>query len=342
MSEIGELLYELVQIPGPSGYEGYVANKLEDELKDKVDHVSRDRCGNVVGVKKGTVDGKNIMVIAHMDEVSLIVENVDEFVWFQPIGLIDPRVLPGTPVTILKSDHRQINGVICAPAAHLTAEHPGALELWIDVGYQMDQVEPGDPVVFAANARWLGDDRRVLASKAIDDRVGCAVLLRVAGLLPSKTRNTITLVGSVQEEVGGFGARYAARTLAPDYVIVVDTGYAADATKDRRKPGRLGGGVIIRRFEMGELRALPSIMHVCDPAINDALSLSAHNQGIHVIYDINRFTFTDAGVIKFFSPEIPTSGVYPARRYNHSPVETIDIVDAENTAKVIAGAVDII
>ncbi|HHY95226.1 MAG TPA: M42 family metallopeptidase [Firmicutes bacterium] len=83
-----------------------------------------------------------------------------------------------------------------------------------DVGYQTGDVEPGDPVVFAANARWLGEDRKVLASKAIDDRVGCAILVRVAQLLPDRTRNTVLLVGSVQEDVGGFGARYVAGVLA--------------------------------------------------------------------------------------------------------------------------------
>ena len=114
-------LLELVEIPGPSGFEERVGRKMVSELKKYVDKVWVDEMGNVIGLRKGNDTSNTLMVIAHMDEVSMVVQRIDEFVWFENVGWIDRRVLPGTPITIL-TQQKDVEGIICSPPAHFSQE----------------------------------------------------------------------------------------------------------------------------------------------------------------------------------------------------------------------------
>jgi endoglucanase len=332
---LGELLFELVQIPGPSGYEGRVAERLRSELQPLVDEVRIDRVGNVIATKRGSSPGKALMVVAHTDEVSLVVEGVDDFVWFQRVGWIDERVLMGVPVTIL-GRRGDIDGVVCSLSAHLSStEAPG--ELWIDVGRRVGEVSVGDPIVFASNARWLSLDRKVLASKAIDDRVGCALLVALAQRLPPSPRHTIHLVGAAQEEVGSFGAQYAARELGPQWVIVLDTGYAQDGAPHRGKTGIMGRGPVLRRFQMTQPtdRLYPAALFFSSQRLNDLALGGAERLGLPIQVDISCSTFTDTSLIHAFDPSIETCTLLLPRRYSHSPLEVFEITNAENCLEIL-------
>jgi endoglucanase len=70
----------------------------------------------------------------------------------------------------------------------------------------------------------LGDaviDGDMIISKALDDRAGCAVLIKAIQNLP-QTDNEIYFVFTVQEELGLRGAKTAAYRIAPDIAIAVD------------------------------------------------------------------------------------------------------------------------
>jgi len=59
---IGDLVYELVQIPGPTGFEGRVSNRLKELLKDHVDEMYTDKMGNLIAKKNGT-EGKHSLAL---------------------------------------------------------------------------------------------------------------------------------------------------------------------------------------------------------------------------------------------------------------------------------------
>jgi len=61
--------------------------------------------------------------------------------------------------------------------------------------------------------------------KAVDDRVGCLLLLEMAKIQPERD---IWLSFSVQEEVGLRGAGVATEQIKPDYVVAIDATTAAD------------------------------------------------------------------------------------------------------------------
>ncbi len=80
----------------------------------------------------------------------------------------------------------------------------------------------------------------LLKAKALDDRVGCAVLVK---LLLEELPVDCTFVFTVQEEVGLRGAYGAAFSVKPDYAVVVEGTTAADAPVTARHkrvcaPGR--------------------------------------------------------------------------------------------------------
>ena len=157
---IGDLVYELIQIPGPIGFEYRVAQRLQELLHSYVDEIHIDKIGNVIAKKKGTEGKRSLALVAHMDQVSMVVQKVDEFVWFDKLGWIDFGNLPSTPVLILGTEC-DIPGVVCATS---TVGGTEMGRLWIDVGSRQVSVSVGDPIVFATPSRWLDDEKKILAS----------------------------------------------------------------------------------------------------------------------------------------------------------------------------------
>jgi len=329
-------LFELVQIHGPSGFETRVAEKLQMEMQACLDEVYLDKMGNVIGKKEGERDDKILMIMSHMDEVSLVVRNVDDFVWFERVGWINEKVLMGTPVTILGSD-KDVDGVICSVSAHF-ADAATNSELWIDVGDRQRHVSVGDPVVFSANARWLNDDKTILSSKAVDNRVGCAVLLDIARNLSTiKPKSTVYLIGSVQEEVGSFGARYIASKIKADYLIAIDTAFARDAIADRGKSIELGTGPVLRRFQMAQPSgSLYPAAILFSSRYLDSLIISASKKlNLPLNMDVYTQTFTDSTLFSNFNPEVECSTIMIPRRYSHSPNEVVDVTNAESCSRIL-------
>src|SRR5439155_22636666 len=89
-------------------------------------------------------------------------------------------------------------------------------------------------------------------SKAMDDRVSCAVLVEVARTL-GRTPNDVALVFTVQEEVGCRGAQPAAYALEPDVALSVDITLTGDTPEARPMAVALGGGVAVKVKDSGHI-----------------------------------------------------------------------------------------
>src|SRR6267143_7320588 len=97
-----ELIERLVAVPGPSGFEDAVAGAIRREIDPLGGAISTDSIGNLVmrlPVKSGA---PSLMIMAHMDEVGLLVKYVDPdgFLYCEANGLIDERTLLATQVDI--------------------------------------------------------------------------------------------------------------------------------------------------------------------------------------------------------------------------------------------------
>ena len=335
---IRELIYELVQIPGPTGFEGRVAKQLHELLKCYVDEIYIDKIGNLIARKKGTEGRRSLALVAHIDQLSMVVQKVDEYVWFDRLGWIDFRNLPSTPVLILGAE-RDIPGVVCATSAHFAAG--GEMKLWIDVGNRQNFVSVGDPIIFATSSQWLNDEKTILASHSIDDRFGCAVLVEVARRLTNPPRHDIYFVGAVQEEIGSQGVKHFLRQMAPNWLIALDTGFAQDALPDINKTVPMHTGLGVRRLSFAQPadRVYPAVVNFASPRLNQLLMGTAKKLDIPFYVDVATRTFSDHSIAYEANPEMESTLMFVARRYGHSPYEVADLSNAERSVEVLCQAI---
>lgn len=74
-------LKELCELPGISGFEERVSSYIMEVVKEKVDSVWTDTVGNLIAVRKGNgKSSKRLMLLAHTDEVGLMVKKLMKMV----------------------------------------------------------------------------------------------------------------------------------------------------------------------------------------------------------------------------------------------------------------------
>ena len=239
-----DLLEKLSNASGVSGFEEEVRNLMIRELEGHVDDMQVDNMGNLIAIKEGAPDGKKVMLAAHMDEIGLMVRYIDKdgFIKFSKIGGINDQMLLNQEVCI-HTPHGAVMGVIGSKPPHRmkAAEKKKVLEyehMFIDIGAANreeaeEKVNVGDPITISQEFGELGEE--LVKGKALDNRVGCAVLIEV--MKRARSDATIYAVGTVQEEVGLKGARTSAYRINPDLALALDVTIAGDhPVLRRRKP----------------------------------------------------------------------------------------------------------
>src|SRR4030043_1958788 len=176
----------------------------------------------------------------------------------------------------------------------------------------------------------MGKD--TIGSKAIDNRVGCAILIDLAEKMKTKKIDyQLFFVAASQEEVGSRGGKGAAQTLGPDMAMVIDTVPASDPiTPPQQATAECGKGPVIRSMDVNALGwGTIYSKKIRQRLINTALKNKIPHQK-----DIFK-TWTDASTIHISGRGIPCGGVYIPRRYSHSPVELVKWSDVERTADLL-------
>ena len=82
-----QLLKKLTEIPGPSGQEEAVKMVIAQELRPFCDKLWEDPLGNLIA-RTGPEGGYKIGILAHMDEVGLIVTRISDrgLIGFEMVG----------------------------------------------------------------------------------------------------------------------------------------------------------------------------------------------------------------------------------------------------------------
>ena len=238
MADFYTLLKTLCDIPAPSGLEQNVRSVLIELLRDHVDAMKLDRMGNLICQKRGKETPKvPILLCAHMDEVGLMVLEItsDGYAKFGTVGGIEAGILPAKRVFF--PEKRGMRGVVCAKPIHLYRDEeelyaPTKHEhLYIDVGARTKEeaeavLQIGDLATFDRGSLPYYDAGEVIRSAALDDRLGCAMLVELlSGELPEYD---ITVIFTVKEEAGLRGATVAAFGTDAHYVIVLEGTTASD------------------------------------------------------------------------------------------------------------------
>jgi len=322
-----DMLRELCLLDGISGDEGAVRDHIISRIGDKAE-VTVDDLGNVIAFVKGKSSPKNkVMVSAHMDEVGMIVTyiNTDGTVRVSPVGGIDPRVVFGRRVRIGKAG---IYGVAGGKAVHnLSAEERKKSvpfdKIVIDIGCDSKEeteklVSLGDSVRFVSDFTEYGDG--YVKCKAIDDRAGCAIMLRLIDEgVPCDTYFTFV----VQEEIGLRGATCAAYTVAPDYAVVLEATTAADipSASGADRVCELGKGPVVSFMDRHTMY---------DKELYRLAFETAAENGLPCQTKTRVAGGNDAGAIHVSRGGVRTCAVSLPCRYLHSPSCVIKREDFEN------------
>lgn len=264
-----ELLEHLCSVFGPTGCEEEVASEIRYAVSPVCDEVTGIYPGGVLAYIKGRGNGerKKIMLSAHMDEVGFMIRSVDAdgYLKFVAVGGIDSRVLCGRRVTVGQGDNK-INGIIGAKPLHLGSTDTVNIDnMYIDIGASNKEetekyVRPGDFAVFDSDFVYFGQDLRMVKGKAIDDRLGCAVLCDVMREIFARSENDrpafdVYFAFTTREEVGLSGAMVAGNIVRPDYAIVIESTAVADidGVASNSRVANLGEGGVLSILDLGTI-----------------------------------------------------------------------------------------
>ena len=326
------LLKKLSEAFGPSGREDAVREIILDSIKGQENPIKIDGIGNLI-VEKGDVS--RLIITAHMDEVGFMLTGYCEngSLEFDQIGGIIPSILPSKVVSL---ENGRFFGVIGATPIHFQTKSKERAELHyedlcIDFGFDdikeaKEHVSIGDFAVFDAEFDYFDKSRHFLKGKALDNRIGCYLLIK---LIQSKAVQNATFAFTVQEECGLNGAKAILQKKSFDYGIALDTTTANDLpnlSPDRRICGTDRGAVISfadgatvyrRNFIRSIMQGLESegIPYQTKSAVvggNEASAMEKSGEGV-----------------------IPISLSVPCR-YIHGPIGLVSERDIEYSQKALA------
>jgi endoglucanase len=321
-----QLLKQLTETFGPSGYEENVRKLVHKEVQPYADEISVDTLGSLIVRKKPTKPSKNtkrIMIAAHMDEIGLIVSHVDDkgFVRFAPLGSVFRRYVVGSRVRFLNGTH----GVIGYDRLDDLTELPTLDKVYIDVGATGRKdcsVKVGDVAAFDRSFAEMGDR---LVGKSMDDRVGVLIAIEALRALKS-TIHDIYFVFTSQEEVGERGAATSAYGVDPDIGIAVDVTPTGDAPMSLKMEMALGNGPCIKIRDVGMLS---------DPRIVQWMIGTAEKNKIPYQREVLLVGSTDARAMQLTRAGVPVGCISIPARYVHSPSEMVDYSDVRNSVKLL-------
>ena len=327
------LLSEITALRGPSGHEHEIRGALRRECESILAgcagaRVYADTMGNLYAHRPGTdPEKKHVMLAAHMDEVGFMVRfaTEDGLLRFDCVGGVDPRVIASRRVLVGED---RVPGVIGFKAVHLMTDEeyeqaPGYDRLSIDIGATTKEeaeklCPPGSYVTFDSGYVEFGDG--FVKAKALDDRVGCLILLDV--LRQSDYTGSITCVFTVQEECGLRGAKIAANRVRPDLALILEGTTANDM-------GAVPDHLQVTACSKGAVISLMDRSAIMNRELREKAMDTAARRGIPAQYKRAVAGGTDAGAIHLAQGGIPCLVMAVPCRYIHSPASVCRLSDVD-------------
>lgn len=334
--ELKDILKELAEAPGISGFESQAGEVTARHLKPYSDEVNVDKLASVIALKRGTQTGEKrskVMIAAHLDEIGLMVTKIEDggFMRITSIGGYDICTLPGQEVSVLGKE--VLRGVIGAKPPHL--QEPGESskpinmeDLYVDTGKTKDEldglVEVGTFIRIESEFTELGGG--CIAYRAMDDRAGVTAMVETMRRLSTRKHEwDVYAIATSQEEVSGLGAMSTAFRLEPDIGIAIDVTFGDSPGVPERRAYPLGKGPAI---------GLGPNFH---PKITQKLCDLANEYEIpHQIDAEPRPGGTDAYSIQVSRAGIPAGLLSIPLRNMHTTVEVLKLDDIKRLAELLS------
>ena len=348
-----QLLEDLSNSFGPSGFERDAAKVLKAYVEPFSDEITTDKLGSLLFTKRGAADAPVIFLPGHIDEVGFVVSGIGKegFLSFNQVGgwfdqvLLSQRVLVRTSKGILP-------GVVAAKPPHLLGpeERDKVVKkdkMFIDIGASNEDeakhmgVRVGDPVVpdsrFSVATKPVFEDgekkgeMKLAVGKGFDDRIGAFVAAEVVRTLREENidhPNTVVGGGTVQEEVGLRGARTSAWMVKPDVCLTLEVDISGDVPgiEPHKALTKMGKGPSVLTFDGSMIPNQP---------LKDLVIDTAEEAGIPCQLSQMSRGGTDAGVIHITYAGCPSVVLGVPTRHIHSHVGILSLEDAENCVKLV-------
>ncbi|MFO8098722.1 MAG: M42 family metallopeptidase [Salinibacter sp.] len=330
--------FELLDTPSPTGFEAPGQRVWADYVRPHADALETDAYGTAWATLHGHDDAApSLMLDAHVDEIGFMVRHITKegFIYVTRIGGSDRAIARGLRVRIL-GDDGPVTGVVGNTAIHIrdttNEKVPEVHELFVDIGAEDKDgvhdrgIRVGHPMVFDVSPIELTDGR--ITARAIDNRLGGFIIAQVIERLSEERPAwTVQAANSVQEEIGGHGAKMISHRLEPSLAVAFDVTHATDS------PG-------ISSTEHGQVTMGdgPAVTHGTSthPQVVQRLLQVADDADIPVQHEpSSRRTGTDTDSIFKSRGGVPSGLVSVPLRYMHSTVEVVDTGDIEQCIQLL-------
>ncbi len=329
---------------GLSSYEDPAAKLISEKWKPLVDDLTVSRLGSLHGLKKGSGPLKegqtwrpSILIATHMDAIGLMVTSVNgEFLHITQVGGVDPRILPGTPVTIHGTGSgktEELFGVMVQPPARSLPPGPADApiplkDLLVDAGLSAREtaakINIGDLVSYATEPNDLSGE--VISGHTLDNRTSVAALTIALELLKSTTHAwDVWAVATAQEETSLTGAYTSAFELRPDIAVTIDVTFAKGPGASDWSTFPLGKGVTIARGPNMHPYLFKKMKE-----IGEKLEIPHH------VEIVPKHSGTDTYAMQVTADGIPNIVLGLPLRYMHTPVEIVSYKDIQRTGRILA------
>ncbi len=329
-----ELFQRVCDTPGVSGFEDKAQDVVAEVLGTCCDEVSRDRMGNVIGLKKATrppANGKKpfrAILAAHVDEIGMMIKHIDDkgFMKVIQLGGLDVQSIISQRVTI--HGKQPVHGVIAPLSKSPDKDKAPTLDdLRIDTGLSGDEVRElidiGDVATFDSPVEQLNG--KVYVGRNFDNRLGVYCMLEAMRRL-GETSVDAYAVGTVQEEVGLRGIPTAAFAIEPDVGLAIDGSLCWGAygdEKDRNTALGKGTGIyIVDKLTIGNPKLVSFLYDICGKE--------------NITFQKNIGGGTDAAALQRSRAGVLATTIGAPVRYMHSTVQVCHDDDVEATISLLA------
>jgi len=232
-----------------------------------------------------------------------------------------------------------VRGAVGFNAPHLSiGRDPKEILTWdkltIDIGTRSRRETEAlgvrflDPVII--KKEYFSVNKKMVCSRALDNRVGVTALLKIFdNIRKSKFRGRVSLIWSVQEEIGLRGATVIANTMKFDYVIALDTYSTSDSPGLEKfyQPVFLGKGPVLR---------LVDVRMIASPKFRKLIDRVAKTGKIPLQYGVTGGS-TDGAAMQTSGALTMPMGI--PMRYTHSATEMVHLDDLEVLIKLLTATV---
>ncbi|HKJ34599.1 MAG TPA: M42 family metallopeptidase [Balneolales bacterium] len=338
-----EFLKNLLITPSPTGFEAKGQQIWMDYVGQFADEIEADSYGSAYGRVNVDTDAITVMLEAHCDEIGMMINYIDDngFIYVTRLGGSDPSITRAKKINI-HTKEGIVTGVIGNTAIHLQdkeqkSKTPSWSDIFIDIGVSNKEealklVQVGDPITYAEDFEYLNDE--IIAGRALDNRIGGYIIARTLEELSNQKADlkvNVLALNSVQEEIGGFGARMMSYRLMPDIALVTDVTHATDSP-----------GINLKEHGLVTLGGGPTITHgsANHPLIVKKIEAVAKEKNITIQHEAtsNR-TGTDTDSIFYQQTGISSALISMPLRYMHSPVEMVSMKDVDQLINLMTQTV---